>query len=417
MSVAPSSTIHRLPRDYRSALPDPRRTSDDRLEREIRVATGSPIITALLDAVDSVLLVLNEQRQIVAFSEGAARAASRDVRGLRPGEALSCVNAQGPGGCGTQAACQTCAKLGTILTANRCGHAVDAECLLRSTIVGGRSTEFHVRSSPVAIDDARFTVVSLRDVSSEKRREALEQLFFHDVLNTVSGLRGWGTLLRLGRANLERAGERIDLLTRQVEREIRDQRDLLMAEDGTLVPQPVALIAADLLKELEAVFSLHSVARERHLAIEVLPSELVVHSDPALLLRVLVNMVRNAFEATPPGGVVRVRAERERAPQATHDGAVKLSVHNGGVMPIHVQQRVFTRSFTTKGERGRGLGTYGMKLLGERHLKGEVAFVSTPEDGTTFFIRLPGEARVHVNARSDAARWQRARRDAGVRTS
>ena len=51
--------------------------------------------------------------------------------------------------------------------------------------------------------------------------------------------------------------------------------------------------------------------------------------------------------------------------------------------------RIFQRSVSTKAERGRGLGTYGMKLLGERYLGGEVSFVSTEEAGTTFSVRLP----------------------------
>ena len=64
-------------------------------------------------------------------------------------------------------------------------------------------------------------------------------------------------------------------------------------------------------------------------------------------------------------------------------------MHNGGVIPPEVQARIFQRSFSTKAARGRGLGTYSMKLLGERYLGGEVSFVSTPETGTVFSIRLP----------------------------
>jgi sensor histidine kinase regulating citrate/malate metabolism len=57
-------------------------------------------------------------------------------------------------------------------------------------------------------------------------------------------------------------------------------------------------------------------------------------------------------------------------------------------MPEDVQLQVFKRSFTTKG-KGRGLGTYGVKLLNERCLKGEVGFESSKGRGTTFFARYP----------------------------
>lgn len=57
-------------------------------------------------------------------------------------------------------------------------------------------------------------------------------------------------------------------------------------------------------------------------------------------------------------------------------------------MPQSVKDQIFNRSFSTKGA-GRGVGTYSIKLLGERYLSGKVSFTSTPDEGTTFSIKLP----------------------------
>ena len=57
-------------------------------------------------------------------------------------------------------------------------------------------------------------------------------------------------------------------------------------------------------------------------------------------------------------------------------------------MSQEAQLQVFQRSFSTKG-RGRGLGTYSVKLLSERYLGGRVSFSSTPEAGTVFRLFLP----------------------------
>ena len=78
-----------------------------------------------------------------------------------------------------------------ILACERRGRPVEAECVIRTERTPERTYEFDVRAAPVTVEDTHFTVVSFRDVSAEKRREALEQIFFHDVLNTVAGLRGW----------------------------------------------------------------------------------------------------------------------------------------------------------------------------------------------------------------------------------
>jgi len=391
VSVIQLRKFDRLPQDIRNERPELRRAGPDRLAHEIQVASRSPIVSALLDAMDSVLLILNEHRQIVAFSERAAAvAATPELWGRRPGEALGCVNAQTAAGCGALPACETCGALGAILAAQRSNRPTEAECLLRSVLGGATSFEFTVRAAPTMIEGVQLTLVSLRDISAEKRREAFEQVFVHDLLNTVTGLRGWTTRLRLPGCDMPRATERLDLLTRQLEREICYHRDLVLAEAGTLTVTPVRVGCLQLLQDVEGLFSSHAAARERRLVVTAAPpSDLELRTDPPLLLRVLTNMVRNAFEATAPGGTVSVRAEVDATRPGEATGtAVRFSVHNDGGIPAEVQHRIFIRSFSTKGGRGRGLGTYSMKLLGERHLGGEVSFASSAEAGTTFWIRL-----------------------------
>jgi signal transduction histidine kinase len=106
---------------------------------------------------------------------------------------------------------------------------------------------------------------------------------------------------------------------------------------------------------------------------------------------------KNALEATAPGGTVRVWCKLEdddtRAERDGPAGAVVFSVHNAGHIPETVASRIFQRSFSTKPGRARGLGTYGMKLLGERYLGGNVSFTTSREAGTVFTYRLPLASR------------------------
>src|SRR6266542_1378465 len=173
----------RLGLRHRHDLPDARRADREEITREVQLVGASPVVTALLDAVDAMLLVLNPQRQVVAFN--ACRREGQDLSrfaGLRPGEVLACVNACAPGGCGTTAACETCGALGAILACERIGRPVEAECLISTELAwkSGGSLELNVRAAPVQLEGRRFTVVSLRDISGEKRKDALEQIFFHD---------------------------------------------------------------------------------------------------------------------------------------------------------------------------------------------------------------------------------------------
>jgi hypothetical protein len=381
-------SLVRLPAGHRVALPDPRRAEPDRLRREIRAVSESPVVSAVLEVADAVLLVLNRERQIVGFNSRVAQVRRpEDVLGLRPGESLGCVNTLSPRGCGTAPGCATCGALGAVLGCQEQGRPVESECLIRTGVASG-ALEFNVRAAPVLVEQVPFTVVSFRDISSEKRREVLEQVFFHDVLNTVAGLRGWAELLRRPGSDVGRASARVDLLARQVEREIQDHRTLLLAESGTLVPEAAPVRTGALLADVVAALAEDRVAKDRRLELEQGSEDVELRSDRALLLRVLLNMARNALEATAPGGAVQVSSAREV-------GAARLSVRNAGVIPPDVQARIFQRSFSTKAARGRGLGTYSMKLFGERCLGGEVSFASAAGTGTVFSIRLPLPAAVN----------------------
>lgn len=366
-------------------LPDARRATPDALVAQIQAVSLSPVVSALLEAVDATLLVLNPERQIVAANDRAAGSKSPGaLLGKRPGEALSCVNARAVGGCGTAPACLQCGALSAIVASHERGLPVDSECLLR-TDVGPSALELHVRASPIAIAGHPFTVVSLRDVSAEKRRDQLERIFLHDVLNTVAGLQGWVARMRAGTADAGTLAGRIERLSSQLEREIRDHRALVEAECGALVPASERVGAADLLAEAELVLSSHGSARDRRVALQPPSPDVAIRTDLALARRVLVNMGANALEATPPGGTVRLGCD-------ARPDAVAFRVENPGVIPAAVQGRIFQRSFSTKASRGRGLGTWSMKLLGERYLGGEVAFVSTAETGTVFTFTLPRAA-------------------------
>ena len=91
-------------------------------------------------------------------------------------------------------------------------------------------------------------------------------------------------------------------------------------------------------------------------------------------------MVKNALEATAPGGSITLMAKRS-------GDKFRISVHNQAFMTPEVEMKVFMRSFSTKGVQ-RGLGTYSMKILGEQYLGGKVNFTTDVSEGTTFFIDM-----------------------------
>jgi signal transduction histidine kinase len=224
----------------------------------------------------------------------------------------------------------------------------------------------------------------MKDVSAEKRRRVLERVFFHDVMNTVSGIYQVAeTLAEGGKVSPEERklyGQWLVQLSERLVDEIKHQQKLLDAETGELKLELGAVCIRQIMEDVLALYSNHTVAKDRALLLEHAPDRVIL-SDAAILRRILGNLVKNALEATEPGGTVTMRC-------SDTDDEVVFSVRNPGIMPEGVQLQLFQRSFSTKG-KGRGIGTYSVKLFGERYLNGRVWFVSRPDEGTTFNFSLP----------------------------
>ncbi len=121
----------------------------------------------------------------------------------------------------------------------------------------------------------------------------------------------------------------------------------------------------------------HSVAI--HLEMDPLPP---VRCRPSELRGALVSILLNALEAMPEGGTLGVRA-------CAVGGDVEIVVADTGVgMTPEVLARAGKPHFTTKGERGTGLGLcLARRTITQRG--GELAIESAPGAGTTVRIRLP----------------------------
>ena len=364
----------------------PRDTTATVVNEAIMVSRAQ-IVQQLLDAIPDVALILNDKRQIVAANEYCLKVLGvqsiAEIIGKRTGEAVNCLHAfEGPMGCGTSEACRDCGAAHAILRCLNSQDNVQRECHITAIHEGHSSSmEFLAKANFVQIGPYPMVLLVLRDISAEKRRQTLERLFFHDVLNTVGGMAGLADLMVIGPS--DRAGEyaqTIQRLASNVAEEVSAYRNLLQAEAGTLKLDVSRVSISELFQEVIESLAHHPVSAGRNLMVESRPSD-SIETDRVLLRRVVSNLVKNAVEAAPKGSVITLSS------QVTENGLL-ICVNNPGTMSESVQHQLFTRSFTTSGERGRGLGTYSIKLLTERYLNGHVTFESSEGTGTIFKIEL-----------------------------
>jgi len=363
------------------------RTPVSEVENQRRFFSALPYIQQLFDAIATMVLVINNSRQIVSCNRQLLDFLkvddAKELMGQRPGEALSCIHGmEAPGGCGTTEFCQTCGAVSAILSACSGEKAVQECRMTRNGPGGAQSLELMVQATRIETEIGQFVVLSIQDISHERRRRLLEKIFFHDILNTVGAIVGCADLIQM--SDPDEAPNYVGLLhtaTEQVLAEIHAQKDLLAAENNELCLTPVIVHTDDFLRNVICLFAGQEVARDRNIVVDPSSADLLMETDPVILGRVIGNMVKNALEASAPGETVTVSNEMS-------GDRVWFRVHNAACMSEKVQRQVFTRSFSTKGGN-RGIGTYSIKLLTERYLQGSVGFVSSRDEGTTFFAHYP----------------------------
>jgi signal transduction histidine kinase len=367
----------------------PERSSSEELKHNYELLDNEKMFLDVFGAISGIAALIDNNRQIVygnsELLDLLGLSSLEPILGKRPGEAVSCIHsAETANGCGTSEACRVCGAVNAILTSQQTGQKSTIETRITSEIGGKQiSWDLKVTSAPLKIKDRQYFVFTLQDISSEKRKENLERIFFHDLLNSAGSLNGLLTILKAG-TDPEEALEIIDMseeVSRDLVEEILLHRQLRSAENGDLTIKIQLISPLELLKSVIGKIEGHVVAKGKRIILVDNSSNDDLETDKTIIQRVLINMLKNALEATENGGTVY-------AGVSTFDDKVRFQVKNASVMPRDIQIKVFQRSFSTKGN-GRGVGTYSIKLLTENYLKGKAGFTSSEPEGTVFFVDLP----------------------------
>ena len=134
-----------------------------------------------------------------------------------------------------------------------------------------------------------------------------------------------------------------------------------------------------------------------------LPPQIAVEGFPAELRQVFTNLITNAAEAAGQGGAVAVRITSQTADAASspalEDGAIVEITDNGPGIPPQIREHIFQPFFTTKGERGTGLGLWVSQGIIHKHA-GSIDLASRtdgPAHGATARVFLAAKPILNLN--------------------
>lgn len=210
----------------------------------------------------------------------------------------------------------------------------------------------------------------------------------HDILQPLNAARLYSSSLveRLGDSDNSTLVENIDSSLESVEAILGAVLDISRLDTGAMKARLQSVPLNDLLRRIETDFA--PMARAKNLELVVMPTSLVVRSDPNLLRRVVQNLVSNAIKYTLTGKVLV--GARRRGTMAT------IEVLDSGIgIPASKFRTVF-KEFARLDEGARtasGLGL-GLSIVDRisRVLNHPVSLQSTPGKGTGFKVTLPLDA-------------------------
>lgn len=256
------------------------------------------------------------------------------------------------------------------------------------TIYPIADSERHLNSVGIALLDISNSRHLQAQLRQSQRIESIGMLaggIAHDFNNILTAITGFTEMAiaatpadaRIQRdlAQVRRAADRASMLTRQLLTFSRQQVVRPTVLDLNVVLQDMTVMLKRLIGS--------------HITLEVEPVSQVwpIFADAGSIEQVLMNLVVNARDAMPDGGVLTISTQNvSRA-----DGSVvELRVQDTGVgMPADVRERIFEPFFTTKAVgRGTGLGlatVYGIVT----QANGTIEVESTLGRGTLFTVRIP----------------------------
>jgi two-component system sensor histidine kinase/response regulator len=153
------------------------------------------------------------------------------------------------------------------------------------------------------------------------------------------------------------------------------------ARGGGLSLELAKIPASSVVEDAVAISRMDLNFRMHKVSVNIAPGLQPIQADKQKLVQVMVNLIRNALQATPQWKHVTIAA-------AQQGNRIVYSVEDEGPgVPREMKENLFKPFASSKGEQGLGMGLYMAKLIVDSH-QGDIAALDRPQGGARFEIKL-----------------------------
>lgn len=274
---------------------------------------------------------------------------------------------------------------GLALRSNRAARRLlKREAVTHISQVEEELKRFSVRETHAVLQQRRVRIIAFSDIGGELANQEIDswvrliRVLTHEIMNTLTPVISLSeALLPKADSELHEGLEVIHQTSQDLIRFVENYRKFTHVP----TPQPQLFYVKPFLERMEAQAQ-PLLNKGVTLALDVEPTDLLAYADESLMARVVSNLLKNAAEATTAGQHIRLHAYSDA------DEAVTIDVSDDGTpIPTDIASHIFIPFFTTKAE-GSGIGLSISRQI-MRVSNGSLTLLPYHDDNvTTFRMKL-----------------------------
>lgn len=332
-------------------------------------------LSNILENMNTAVLVFNNEFQLTLWN-GMTKVYFPHLEGKNPPVALRDLNSENRG---------VSIDVGGILGGSEKTVEVETELNGEKMWLEIDSTDFLDHKMQklgyllVIHDETEFKKLQIKSQQEERLRVMgeLAAEVAHEIRNPLGSIELMVTLLQEDAMGNEHSTDLLARIRTSVDNMNHIVTNILLYTKE-LQPDRSEFPIEELLEAAESI-ALNTIIKKQ-VKIEKNLGNIILHADFELLKQSLANVLINAAQAVPQGGLIRIDAENEK-------GNLRIKIRdNGPGIPDAIKYKIFNPFFTTK-NTGTGLGLAMVKRVVEAHAG--TIFFESDEKGTLFIFEIP----------------------------